>query len=433
MKNMNKKEEALEWAKQFETSKRWLTHIQTNKTGSHKTQLEYAYRLKRFCDWANKTPDQLIAEREEQLKGKTKQGREKTEDLVSDFFQFQSKPHEGETEKENHRMSAKAYYGALRSFYKCNSDVGLKGDTPRAVGRRVRGITLDEFKQIDTIVNPRDRALLRFMKDSGCSTEDVVVFNYGDIKKEFEEGKDFIHLQAVRQKTQTNYDTFIGRNAVEALKTYFQIRKQHGEVFNDKTPLFLSNLTRGGRRARLNENSLRTVFSRIKQKIGIVVSPHRIRKMFSTCMAMKIHHPIVLKYWMGHSVGGSGDVEGSYVLPDLKEQLQAYMEAYNCIDINPKTDEKEMQIQNLINSAIAMGLSSEKIEDIRKVVKREKRMTPEEVAQMIKKELTPGGNCANGQHCQRIVNEEELSKLLADGWAFVATLPSGKIVVSNET
>jgi hypothetical protein len=59
-------------------------------------------------------------------------------------------------------------------------------------------------------------------------------------------------------------------------------------------------------------------------------------------------------------------------------------------------------------------------------------MTPEEVAQMIKKELTPGGNCANGQHCQRIVNEEELSKLLADGWAFVATLPSGKCVVNNE-
>src|SRR4030043_975986 len=104
---MNKKEEALEWAKKDEMSRRWLPHIQTNKTGSIKTQLEYAYRLRRFCDWAKKTPSQLIVEREEQLKGKTKQEREKTEDLVNDFFQFQSKPHEGE--KENHRVSAKGY------------------------------------------------------------------------------------------------------------------------------------------------------------------------------------------------------------------------------------------------------------------------------------------------------------------------------------
>lgn len=421
-------------------SKRWLTHIQTNKTGSHKTQLEYAYRLKRFCDWAKKTPSQLIAQREEQLKGKTKQEREKTEDLVNDFFQFMSKPHEGESEKENHRMSAKAYYGAIRSFYKCNSDVGLKGDTPRAVNKTVRGITLEEFKQIDTIVNPRDRALLRFMKDSGCSTEDVVVFNYGDIKKEFEEGKSFIHLQAVRQKTQSKYDTFIGPNAVEALKTYFQIRKKHGEVFNDKTPLFLSNLTKGGKRARLNENSLRTVFARIKQKIGIIVSPHRIRKLFSTRMAMKILHPIILKRWMGHSVGGSGDVEGSYVLPSIEEQLKAYMEAYDCIDINRESalSETERQINALRNTGIVQGIAPEKIKQIEELMKREKRLTPEEFARALaeqakKPKTATDGDCTNGQHCQKIVSEDELPQLLANGWIFVATLPSGKCVVSNET
>jgi integrase len=425
---MNKKEEALEWAKQFEMSKRWLTHIETSKTGSNKTQLEYAYRLKRFSDWAKKNPDQLIAEREEQLQGKTKQDKEKTEDLVNDFFQSQA--------KDSSRRSALAYYGAIRSFYKYNSSVNLRGDTPRAPPSRIMPITLDEFKQIDAIVAPRERALLRFMKDCGCSTEDVVVFNYGDIRKEFEAGKEFIHLHTVRQKTQSAYDTFIGPNAVEALKIYFKIRQQAREVFTDKTPLFLSNLTKGGRRERLNDNSLRTVFARIAQKSGIIVSPHRIRKMFSTCMSMKIHHPIILKYWMGHSTGG--DVEGSYTLPNMDEQLKAYMEAYSCIDIKPKTDEKEMQIQNLINSATIMGLSPDKIEEIRKVVKREKRMTPEDVAQMIKKEFKPkaatnGGNCSDGKHCQKIASEDELPQLLAEGWTFVATLPSGKCVVSNET
>jgi hypothetical protein len=43
-----------------------------------------------------------------------------------------------------------------------------------------------------------------------------------------------------------------------------------------------------------------------------------------------------------------------------------------------------------------------------------------------------GGDCANG-HCQKIASEDELPQLLATGWTFVATLPSGKCVVSNET
>lgn len=47
------------------------------------------------------------------------------------------------------------------------------------------------------------------------------------------------------------------------------------------------------------------------------------------------------------------------------------------------------------------------------------------------KRETDGGDCING-HCQRIVSEDELPQLLGDGWMFVATLASGKIVVSND-
>jgi site-specific recombinase XerC len=441
---MNIREKALEWLKQFETGKRWLDKVRMEKTGSSKTQDEYAYRLQKFCDWAKKTPDQLIAERKEQLKpSSSDQDETKTEDLITTYFNFLSGESKDPTERAKKRTSAKSYYGAIRSFFKYNSTakspIALTGQTPKSsAGRRINPITLDEFKRIDTVIGVRDRALLRFMKDSGCSTEDVTMFNYGDIRTQFEKGEQFIHLKAIRQKTQNNYDTFIGPNAVEALRVYFDLRKQHGETFTDATPLFLCQTSkRGTARVRLDEFSVRTIFVRIKNQLGIIVSPHRVRKMFSTQMASAHVHPAVLKYWMGHSVG-SGDIEASYVIQKLDEQLKEYKNAYHCIDINPKTDEKEMQIQNLINSGIAMGLSPEKIEELRKVAIREKRMTPEEVAQMIKKELKPkretatDGGCTNG-HCQKIASEQELSELLAAGWIFVATLSSGKIIVSNET
>ena len=311
----------------FETGRRWLNTVKAEKTGSEKTQLEYAYRLRKFCDYAKKNPDQLIAERKEQLGNEDEVEKRKTEELVRDFFNFQS--------SKSNRLSAKAYHGALRSFFKYNY-LPLRMETPRARSRKINPVTLEEFKQIDDIANPRDRALLRFMKDSGLSTKDVVVFNYGDIKKEFEAGNDFIHVQAVRQKTQVNYDTFIGPNAVEALKIYFQIRKTKGEPFTDNTPLFLSHGRRTAKYERLDSNSIRTIFTRLKQRIGIVVSPHRIRKLFSSYMALKIRHPAVLKYWMGHSVETS-DIEGRYVLPPLEEQRKLYIEAYEQIDIRARS------------------------------------------------------------------------------------------------
>jgi hypothetical protein len=42
-------------------------------------------------------------------------------------------------------------------------------------------------------------------------------------------------------------------------------------------------------------------------------------------------------------------------------------------------------------------------------------------------------NCADGEHCQKIVSEAELDAMLTQGWRVAAILPSGKIVVSNET
>jgi len=56
-KVMNKRMLYLSWTHSFESSKRWLTAVQVDKTGSKYTQLEYARALHRFCEWCGKTPD----------------------------------------------------------------------------------------------------------------------------------------------------------------------------------------------------------------------------------------------------------------------------------------------------------------------------------------------------------------------------------------
>jgi site-specific recombinase XerD len=427
---LNRKEKALEWLKQFETGRRWISTVQAEKTGSLKTQLEYAYRLRKFCLHVNRNPDQLIEDRKNDLKAETEVEQRKTEELVRDFFNLQA--------EKSTRLSAKAYHGALRSFYKYNY-MSLRMETPRARSRKIQPITLEEFKQIDAIANPRDRALLRFMKDSGLSTEDVVVFNYGDIKREFEEGNEFIHIRAVRQKTQVNYDTFIGPNAVEALRTYFQLRKANGETLNDKSPLFLSHGKRKGKKRgdveRLDDNSVRTIFTRLKNRIGIIVSPHRIRKLFASYMGLKVRHPAILKYWMGHSVETS-DVEGRYVLPPLEEQRKLYMESYEQIDIRPKPsltkDEARAEAVATLPDELLEPLAKKHgltLEQYRRILREKK--APTSTVPLIPPQTNEKDTCKNG-NCQRVIAENELEVLLAQGWRVAAVLPSGKIVVSNE-
>jgi hypothetical protein len=85
----------------------------------------------------------------------------------------------------------------------------------------------------------------------------------------------------------------------------------------------------------------------------------------------------------------------------------------------------------LIMLAKLQGTSEE---EMKKIFRSKKASTTEEQVKTLE-ELTAkqqsDNDCADGEHCQRIVSEAELSELLAYGWRVAAVLPSGKIVVSN--
>lgn len=55
-----------------------------------------------------------------------------------------------------------------------------------------------------------------------------------------------------------------------------------------------------------------------------------------------------------------------------------------------------------------------------------------DIKELLKATKTNGGMFYE-TNCQRIVSEEELPSLLVKGWSVAAVLPSGKIVVSNES
>jgi integrase/recombinase XerD len=278
-----------------------------------------------------------------------------------------------------------------------------------------------------SIADPRERAIMMVLKDSGISREDIVVLKYGDIQNEFETEKDVIHVRLVRQKELISYETFIGKNAIESLKAYLQFRKAKGEQITKDSPLIATVSDKA-----MKPEVLSTIFVRLSKKAGFLTSPHRFRKYFESHMGLSAPS-ILVKYWMGHSLG----VEKSYFMPTLEKQRDAYAQAYKEIDIfRTETSDVERRTQMLIDQIVLVKPDVDK-KALRNLLAKMK--TTKDIDDMTNKGLVnilsmlkTEKESKHETDCQKIISESELSKFLNDGWKVITCLPSGKIVISNE-
>jgi integrase/recombinase XerD len=396
MNGMTEKER-IEWCFKFESGKRWLTAVSVDKSGSKHTQREYARALKRYCDWIGKNPDQLIAEAD----------IEHAEDKLREFCN---------TLKTSRTTIATKYHAPIKSFYAYNR-MPLTLRTPKHTTREREPHTTEQIKTLMSLADPRKRAIMMLLKDSGISREDIVILKYGDIQNEFEASKDVIHVRLVRQKEQLEYETFIGKNAIESLKAYLQCRKANGEQITKDSPLIATVSNKA-----MNPEGLSTIFVRFSKKAGFLTSPHRFRKYFESHMGLSAPS-ILVKYWMGHSLG----VEKSYFIPPLEKQREAYAQAYKEIDISekPEINELERRKQQMRDSAKLMEWSEQKLTMLEQLLLETKSTEElEKIPERLKQ--------LESHDCRKIINEAELQQWLTKGFRFIAVLPSGKILISNE-
>ena len=310
-------EEIVAWVRSFKTGERWLNAILV-RGGSKATEKIYARQLYLFCQMVGKNPDELIKERQEQLKSDNEFEKYAAEEqLQAVYLKIKS---------TGKIQTAKHVFMVVRSFYKYNR-VPLRVTSPRIVVAPPKPINLEIFKKFYINTTPQYRTWVAILKDSGISREDAVELRYKDIKEEFEAGKQFITLYIVRRKEGVQYTTFLGPDAVEALKNWFEILRQKGVKITDNTPLISTY-----KGTPVSAHVLTTSIDRAAQKIGLKITPHRIRKMFATLMAMQGVHPVTLKHWMGHKIGA--DVEAHYIIPPVPEQRRLYEQAYPAISIS---------------------------------------------------------------------------------------------------
>jgi integrase len=407
--------EVVAWAKSFAAGQTLFDRLEVKLGKSEHTIEGYSKGLWKWFKFSKLNPDETVAKWKSEAKADYSTALDEWDRFLEKFILWQ------ERELKVGRSTSSLSYNAVKSLLKWNSNLKLTIASPaKAVQRIIPPITLDEFKALYNVGSESQRWIICGLKDSGISREDFVKLTYGDVKDQILKGERFVHLSLVREKTKTRYETFLGPNAVEALKAYLRVREVRGEKLTQATPLSIVEVRPW--RA-LNAVGLSQVLRRLGRKIEIELSSHRLRKTFETYLALDVKHPIILKYWTGHRI--SGDIESHYIIPPTAEQRKLYENAYKAIDISGGSLEERAREAAKVEFEKLLTPEARELAERYKILYRS---SSKKHGATEKKEPCPKGS----GKCQKIVSEADLGELLANGWKMVGNLPSGKIVVSNE-
>jgi len=299
------------------------------------TQNMYLRDFKAFLNYAGKTADELLAQREQDETNKDRKVQRRIESLLNEYVAAKRK--EGYSPATLQR-----YFAAVRSFFDTHyTPLKMRrSDYPKGESLGVRAATRELIRKALDDKRTRHKeattAVMLFLKDSGLRASDARLLNYGDISEALERGDDFIPITIITQKVKTIAKTFIGYEAIHALKEYINHRKKGtrripAETITTKSPLFITTETHNAKRIpRVTmSHMIQTAFTRVNERN---LSAHSLRKYLQTTLEAAGINSNWIDQILGHKLINSRD---AYSKPTDEQLLEAYTKAYRLIRVYP--------------------------------------------------------------------------------------------------
>ena len=374
---------------------RWMGTI-TRKT----TKKAYRSWFKCYIEFTGLTPSQLIDESLEDLKRDPREKQDIVLRRLIDFFHwlktdYQKKPKgKDKTKLEGKGVSDKvahARVGGVRSFY------GTFGVTVRMKGRhslprpRVRNKRMIvNAEQVKVLINhartPRDRAIILSHFQGGMDVSTVCILKYGDIQGGLTKNEHPLKLELYRPKTGVEYFTFLGKDAVKAIRAYISDMESRGVTFTFNTPLFLKER---GKDEGITTNLIQNMMKIVAHNAGFIddknngkafnpLGPHALRESFGSIMINSGVPDTIVDFWLGHAIGEMGEAYKSVQFDSLKkmylEREKLLTVSGSGIDaeeiedkISKKVQEKTGNLSELVNILSSKNVNLErKVEDLEK-------------------------------------------------------------------
>lgn len=300
--------------------------------------------------------------------------------------------------------------------------------------------TKEELRRILNISNLRDKALILVASSSGLRRNTLITLKVGDVnfdypdiakitvKREYEvEGKVYRSGRKIT-KSRTFYVTFISPEAKKMLLEYLDQRRHLNEKVTEESPLFSSiRLKELGQF--LSKTYLDVHWGRLLKRANLAKKSgdwfelhfHTLKKYAETNFINAGVKPTYREFWLGHR---GSYLESSYFRGEEEQHLKEYRKAIESLSILSVPIMSKEDIRKQIVEAIPKEL----LEGISKKSGLSVEMLKSSLQQRGKKV----DKAKSETDCQKVIVETELEEYLAKGYKVVTTLPSGRIVVSNE-
>jgi hypothetical protein len=275
----------------------------------------------------------------------------------------------------------------------------------------------------------------------GLMLKDLPELKIEDKHVVFETMPTIVVVRPLLSKARHKYFTFLSAEGCTYLKEYLEERIRSGEELKPETPLIAHERKEAATKLFML-TSKTTHFIRLSmRKAGVYKRPYVLRAYAETQLIIaeskgKISHPY-LQFIAGHK----GDIESRYstnkgfLPPDMIEDMRkCYRECEPFLSTAAQPLEqsviiKEAKIEAL--KSIAKSLLGIDLLEVRiaKEKELEKELDTDETIELFEDELK---KLREGKHNpQRIIREEELERHLVEGWHFVSTLPSQRILIKK--
>ena len=337
---------------------RWIGTV-TRKS----TKRSYRSWFRCYIQYTELTPSQLVDEAIEDLKRDPREKRDIVLQRLIGFYHWlktdyqkipKGKDKTKPTTKGVSDKVAHARVASARSFYTTfGVTVRMKGrhslPRPRVINKRM----IVNAQQVKTLINhartPRDRAIILTNFQGGMDAETLCSIKYGDVSKGLENQEHPLKLELFRQKTGVEYFTFLGKDAVKAIKAYISDMESRDVKFTATMPLFLKE--RGKQKGGLTTNLIQNMIKIVAHNAGFVdgnnngkafnpLGPHALRESFGSIMINSGVPDTIVDFWLGHAIGEMGEAYKSVQFDSLKKM---YLEREKLLSFSgSKVDAEEI-------------------------------------------------------------------------------------------
>jgi len=179
------------------------------------TQRNYLQAIKAFCEFTEKTPDELILEAEQEIKyGLLMRQRYIKIYLISFKKSLQ--------DKGLAPMTVISYMNGVQSFYRsCGIELPVLGRNKAKVLEKNKDIpTKEDLQEVLKICDPVERAVLLVGASSGLSLNEIRNLKVKDFKTGYDPGTEVTTLKLRRQKVGFDFITFLSPEASRAVQDY---------------------------------------------------------------------------------------------------------------------------------------------------------------------------------------------------------------------